>query len=68
MAPVAGLRFLHRRVLDAANQPAEYIVTTIRQGVVYYKQPDETKAKECCALDDWPQVFGGLLDQLKVEA
>jgi hypothetical protein len=59
MSPTIGLKFQHRRVLDAANRPAIYVVTAIRKGVIYYKQPQEQKAKECCELDYWPRVFGG---------
>jgi hypothetical protein len=59
MAPQVGQRFLHRRVLDQANKPAVYVVTLIRSGVVYYKQPDERKGKEYCTLERWSAVFGG---------
>lgn len=58
MAPQVGLKFLHRRILGTDNKPAEYVVTAIRQGVVYYKQPSERKAKEYCDLARWPAVFG----------
>lgn len=56
MAPQVGQVFQHRRVLDEKNQPATYVVTRIAKGVVWYKQPDERKAKECCAVEDWPKV------------
>lgn len=59
--PKVGARFLHRRVLGADNKPALYIVTAIRRGVVYYKQPDETKARECVPLGEWPKVCAELL-------
>ena len=59
MAPQVGLVFQHRRVLDEMYRPAAYVVTRISKGVVWFKQPGERKAKECCAVEDWPSVFGG---------
>lgn len=56
--PYVGMRFWHRTILDGAN-PAMYVVTAIREGVIYYKQPLERKAKEYCTPERWPRVFGG---------
>ena len=56
MIPRIGLRFLHRRVVDSNGKPATYVVTAIRQGVVWYKQPDERKAKECCLYGSWASI------------
>jgi hypothetical protein len=51
--PYVGMVFLHKRVLDGNYQPARYTVTKIAQGVVYYKQGDERKAKQFCPIEDF---------------
>lgn len=53
MAFKVGMKFLHRRVLNEKNAPALYVVTKIECGSVYYKQPDEKKAKEWCEPKDF---------------
>ena len=45
-----GMRFLHSRIINEQRQPAEYVVTAVRRGTVYYKQPDEGKAHQCADL------------------
>lgn len=56
MQPKAGLVFRHRRVLDENNKPAAYVVTRVAIGTVWYKQPRERKATECCGVDEFDRV------------
>jgi len=56
-----GLRFEHARVLGPDNRPAAYIVTRVAQGVVWYRQADERKAKEYCPVDEFPRIVGKTL-------
>lgn len=61
MIPRVGLQFSHRRVVDSNGKPAAYVVTAIRQGTVWFKQPDERKAKECCPIESWDRICLGPL-------
>jgi hypothetical protein len=56
--PKVGMRFKHKRVLSSTDfkSPAEYVVTKVAQGVVYYKQPDERKAKESIGVEDFHKI------------
>jgi hypothetical protein len=60
--PKRGVEFLHRRVLDPNDhmKPARYVVTTVRQGYVYYKFADGSGGSECCAIDRWSTIAAGI--------
>jgi hypothetical protein len=62
VTPKVGMKFKHRRVLDASTmKPADYVVTKIANGVVYYKQPGDTKAKDYTSTEDfWKIVKDGV--------
>jgi hypothetical protein len=48
------------RVLNAqTREPAEYVVTRVAAGMVYYKQRDERKARECTPAS----LFGKIVKQ-----
>lgn len=55
--PRPGLRFFHRRVLDADNKPMEYSVTRVANGVVYYAPVDGGKSEKT-GVDEFAKVFG----------
>lgn len=40
-----GDKFIHARWLDENNQPVLCVVTKVAQGVIYWKQEGERKAK-----------------------
>jgi hypothetical protein len=47
-----GTKFLHARWLDTNNQPLLCIVTKVANGIVYWKQEGERKAKSCFGTDE----------------
>jgi hypothetical protein len=52
-APKAGFRFLHRHYLAAdCKAPAEFEVTAVRRGFVYYR-PVDGGAPLCCPIEDF---------------
>lgn len=51
--PHKGFRFLHSRVLDEHNRPAEFKVTKVSQGTVYYRP--ERGGVQCCPVEDFPK-------------
>lgn len=59
--PKPGDRFLHARILDQNNNPAQCYVSAVRQGVVYYRVGDEKKAKEYVTFERWPLICKALV-------
>ncbi len=57
ITPKVGMKFKHRRILRPDNKPgADHVVTKIAQGVVYYKQPHEKKAKAYTPVSDFHKI------------
>lgn len=56
--PAKGLEFLHQRILDPEDhtKPARCVVTTVRQGLVYYRFSNHGGGRECCTVDRWPVI------------
>jgi hypothetical protein len=52
MTPFRGLYFLHSRVLNARNEPQEYVVTKIAKGTVYYR-PVDGGSPDCCNIEQF---------------
>jgi hypothetical protein len=55
---VVGLVFVHGYWLDTDNRPIVCNVSAIRQGRIYYRMGNQTRATEFCTLDRWPMVCG----------
>lgn len=54
--PKRGMRFIHARILNPDKSPAECTVTSVRQGAVWYKVGDESKAHEWADILRWPKI------------
>lgn len=66
MTPTKGLRFIHSRVLDAANRPQQFEVTRVARGTVYYRAVEGAElvgAPQCCDVEDFPRWCTGVVEK-----
>jgi hypothetical protein len=68
-APKPGVEFLHRRLLNPKDlsQPARCVVTSIRQGCVYYAYADRSGGHEYCTIARWPKIAAPLPQTIPVQ-
>lgn len=55
-----GVRFLHSKWLDEANQPALCTISKVALGVIYYRIGDSKRARDCFPVEEtsrWVKEF-----------
>ena len=58
-----GAKFIHARWLDTENKPMVCEVTRVANGIVYWKQEGERKAKTCFGLDEVSKYVKEVISQ-----
>lgn len=58
-----GTKFIHARWLDTENKPLVCEVTRVANGIVYWKQEGQRKAKTCFGLDEVSKYVKEVISQ-----